>query len=88
MWCTNNLHAHDYTKLIRITAMCNTVFACLRLHVSIHIGSSRAIIQQCLHSMDSDLEAFNRNPTYGSIATLAYRLAAFALCMNEVFLSY
>ena len=46
------------------------------------IRSGSAQKQHCVHNMDSDLEAFNRNPTHGSIATLAYRLAAFALCMN------
>ena len=49
---------------------------------SLRIISEHAHTQQCIHNMDSDLEAFNRNPTHGSIATLAYRLDAFALCMN------
>ena len=33
--------------------------------------------KHCLVSMDSDLEAFSRNPTRGSVAALAFRLAAF-----------
>ena len=49
---------------------------------NLHISWASAHIKHCMHNMDSDLEAFNRNPTHGSIATLAYRLAAFALCMN------
>ena len=77
-----------YARVIRITGLFSTVSAYLWLHNKIQIGPSGAIIQQCIHSMDSDLEAFNRNPTYGSIATLVDRLAAFALYMNEVFLSY
>ena len=32
---------------------------------------------RCLASMDSDLEAFSRNPTDGSFAVLAFQLAAF-----------
>ena len=39
-------------------------------------------------SMDSDLEAFSRNPTDGSFATLAFQLVAFTKYLNEVFLSY
>ena len=38
--------------------------------------------------MDSDLEAFSRNPTDGSFATLAFQLVGFAMYLNEVFLSY
>ena len=44
--------------------------------------------QRCLASMDSDLEAFSRNPTDGSFAVLAVQLAAFTKYLNEVFLSY
>ena len=44
--------------------------------------------QHCLVSMDSDLEAFSRNPTHGSFAVLAFQLAAFTKYLNEVFLSY
>jgi hypothetical protein len=43
---------------------------------------------RCLASMDSDLEAFSRNPTDGSFAVLAFQLAAFTKYLNEVFLSY
>ena len=39
-------------------------------------------------SMDSDLEAFSRNPTDGSFAVLASQLATFTKYLNEVFLSY
>ena len=38
--------------------------------------------------MGSDLEAFNRNPTGGSFATLAFQLGTFTKYLNEVFLSY
>ena len=38
--------------------------------------------------MDSDLEAFSRNPTDGSFAVLTSQLAAFTKYLNEVFLSY
>ena len=44
--------------------------------------------QPCLVSMDSDLEAFSRNPTDGSLAELAFQLTAFTKYLNEVFLSY
>ena len=44
--------------------------------------------QHCLVSMDSNLEAFSRNPTDGSFAVLAFQLAAFTKYLNEVFLSY
>ena len=33
--------------------------------------------QHCLVSMDSDLEAFSRYPARGSVAVLAFQLAAF-----------
>ena len=45
-------------------------------------------VQHCLASMDSDLEAFSRNPTDGSFAVLTFQLAAFTKYLNEVFLSY
>ena len=45
-------------------------------------------VQHCLASMDSDLEAFSRNPTDGSFATLAFQLTTFTKYLNEVFLSY
>ena len=44
--------------------------------------------KHCLFSMDSDLEAFSRNPTDGSLAELAFQLTAFTKYLNEVFLSY
>ena len=44
--------------------------------------------QHCLVSMDSDLEAFSRNPTHGSFAALAFQPAAFTNYANLVFLSY
>ena len=44
--------------------------------------------QRCLVSMDSDLEAFSRNPTHGSFAVIAFQLAAFTKYANQVFLSY
>ena len=39
-------------------------------------------------SLDSDLEAFSRDPADGSFAALACLLTAFAKCLNERFLSY
>jgi|KNS10NT17metaT_FD_contig_91_108395_length_387_multi_11_in_0_out_0_1 hypothetical protein len=39
-------------------------------------------------SMDSDLEAFSRNPSDGSFAALSFLITAFTSCLNELFLSY
>ena len=50
--------------------------------------SRRTQTKHCLTSMDSDLEAFSRYPTDGSVAALAYQPTAFAKYLNEVFLSY
>ena len=44
--------------------------------------------QRCLASMDSDLEAFSRNPTDGSFVVLAFQLTTLTKYLNEVFLSY
>ena len=44
--------------------------------------------QHCLVSMDSDLEAFSRNPTRGSVAALAFQPAVFTKYAAYVFLSY
>ena len=44
--------------------------------------------KRCLVSMDSDLEAFSRNPTRGSFAALASQPTAFTNYANLVFLSY
>ena len=44
--------------------------------------------QHCLSSMDSDLEAFSRNPTDGSFAVLAFQLTALTNYLDELFLSY
>ena len=44
--------------------------------------------KHCLFSMDSDLEAFSRNPTRGSFAALPFQAAAFTNYANYVFLSY
>ena len=44
--------------------------------------------KRCLVSMDSDLEAFSRYPTRGSVAVLAFQLAALTKYANYVFLSY
>ena len=38
--------------------------------------------QHCLVSMDSDLEAFSRYPARGSVAVLAFQLAAFTKYAN------
>ena len=46
-------------------------------------------VVKTLHArMDADLEAFNHNPTYDSIATVAAQLIAVTMYLNEVFLSY
>ena len=77
-----SVHKHNpcssYKQNYNITTCPNLCF----VFNNLHIRSECAQKQHCIHNMDSDLEAFNRNPTHGSIATLAYRLAAFALCMN------
>jgi hypothetical protein len=44
--------------------------------------------KHCLASMDSDLEAFSRNPADDSFVVLASQLATFTKYLNEVFLSY
>ena len=44
--------------------------------------------KHCLVSMDSDLEAFSRNPTHGSVAVLSFQIAAFTKYASRVFLSY
>ena len=44
--------------------------------------------KRCLVSMDSDLEAFSRNPTRGSVAALSFQTAAFTKYAAYVFLSY
>ena len=51
----------------------------------VNLGNGR---QHCMSSTDSDLEAFNRNPTDGSFTTVAFQLTAFTKYLNEVFLSY
>jgi hypothetical protein len=38
--------------------------------------------------MDSDLEAFSRNPTHGSFAALAFQRTANTNDAQKVFLSY
>ena len=38
--------------------------------------------KRCLVSMDSDLEAFSRNPTHGSVAVLSFQIAAFTKYAN------
>ena len=67
----------------------------LTLAIYVHLGQSYFLScrnvnggQHCLVSMDSDLEAFSRNPTDGSFAVLTFQLAAFTKYLNEVFLSY
>ena len=44
--------------------------------------------QHCLVSLDSDLEAFSRNPARGSFAALSFQTAAFTKYAAYVFLSY
>ncbi|PKA46307.1 hypothetical protein AXF42_Ash021354 [Apostasia shenzhenica] len=41
-----------------------------------------------IFSMDSDLEAFSRNPAHGSFAPLAFQPSAMTNCVNQRFLSY
>ena len=43
---------------------------------------------QCLVSMDSDLEAFSRNLTHGSFGAMPFQAAPFTNYANNVFLSY
>ena len=38
--------------------------------------------KRCLASMDSDLEAFSRYPAHGSVAALAFQLAALTKYAN------
>ena len=38
--------------------------------------------------MDSNLEAFNHDPTDDGIEALIWQSAALTTCLNEVFLSY
>ena len=45
-------------------------------------------IKASLSSMDSDLEAFSRNPTDDSFAALAFQLTANTNDLNQRFLSY
>ena len=44
--------------------------------------------QHCLVSMDSDLEAFSRDPARGSFGALSAQTAPFTNYANRVFLSY
>ena len=44
--------------------------------------------QHCLVSMDSDLEAFSRDPTRGSFTAMSFQAAVFTNYANRVFLSY
>ena len=53
-----------------------------------HVTPKLNHVKHCPASIDSDLEAFNRNPTDGSFTILDYQLAAFTKNLNEVFLSY
>ena len=55
--------------------------------ISSHV-TSQCGGQHCLVSMDSDLEAFSRDPTHGSFAAMAFQPAAFTNYANRVFLSY
>ncbi|PKA54622.1 hypothetical protein AXF42_Ash000457 [Apostasia shenzhenica] len=41
-----------------------------------------------IFSMDSDLEAFSRNPTHDNFAPLAFQPSAMTNCVNQRFLSY
>ena len=56
---------------------------------SYFFSSNRASNEKrCLVSMDSDLEAFSRNPARGSVTVLAFQLAVLTKYANRVFLSY
>ena len=57
-------------------------------HVYFFSRNSVSGMQHCLVSQDSDLEAFSRNLTRGSVAVLAFQLAALTKYANRVFLSY
>ena len=46
-----------------------------------------SVTERCLASMVFGLEAFNRYPTDGSFAVLAFQLAAFTKYLTEVLLS-
>ena len=59
----------------------------MKRHVMV-VMSQRGGGQHCLASMDSDLEAFSRNPTDDSFVALASQLTTFTKYLNEVFLSY
>ena len=65
----------------------SSAFGSMQSNVYVLPGSIRNGVQHCLASMDSDLEAFSRNPTDGSFATLAFQLTTFTKYLNEVFLS-
>ena len=80
---------HFQCKKVNVTARHLAVHADQRTQniywLPCRIGNG---VQHCLASMDSDLEAFSRNPTDGSFATLAFQLTTFTKYLNEVFLSY
>ena len=59
-----------------------------RCRMQAPIGTKSVVFSRCSASVDSDLDAFSRNPTDGSFAVLAFQLAAFTKYANRVFLSY
>ncbi len=73
---------------------------CCKLILMFHSLASRALLGSTLmqlnmgsvnkvaSSMDSDLEAFSRNPTRGGFAPLAFQLRANTKYANQRFLSY
>ena len=80
---------------LRILALC--LVTCIFVEVKQPMKSGRAYFfsckcahgeDQCLVSMDSDLEAFSRYPTDDSFTALAFQLAVFTKYLIEVFLSY
>ena len=69
----------------RLCRRLRTICYSENLFLSIHTVNGK---KHRLFSMDSDLEAFSRNPTDGSFAVLTFQLAAFTNYLNGVFLSY
>ena len=55
---------------------------------SIFMQLNMELVNNVASSMDSDLEAFSRNPTRGSFAPLAFQLRANTKYANQRFLSY
>ncbi len=78
----------------RFTAPAKTIIASARWPHYLNYGAGTPIslhvspTETLLSSMDSDLEAFSRNPPDVSIAVLVCPLTAVTKYLNELFLSY